>query len=383
MVSGFDKYFQIVKCFRDEDFRADRQPEFTQIDIEMSFVEQNDIIQLGTELTKTIWKKVVNVDLPDKFPEITYKDSMEMYGSDKPDIRFNMQLLEMKDYIVDSQFDTFKNIINSHGRVKAIKCPNALNYSRKVIDELTDWLKTYYNVKGLAWMKSNNSKLEGGISKFFDEKLQQQIINDLDVKDNEVLFIIGDKQNITFSALGALRLKLAKNENLIDENKWAPLWVVDFPLVEWNDEFKRWDALHHPFTSPNFSDMDNFNKAPNQVRSLGYDIVMNGYELGGGSIRIHDAELQSKIFSLLNIGLDEAKEKFGFLMEAFKYGAPPHGGMAFGFDRIIMLLSGSNQIRDVIAFPKTTSAMSLMDNSPSNVDIKQLDELGLNIKDKK
>ena len=349
----------------------------------MSFVEQNDIIQLGTELTKTIWKKVVNVDLPDKFPEITYKDSMEMYGSDKPDIRFNMQLLEMKDYIVDSQFDTFKNIINSHGRVKAIKCPNALNYSRKVIDELTDWLKTYYNVKGLAWMKSNNSKLEGGISKFFDEKLQQQIINDLDVKDNEVLFIIGDKQNITFSALGALRLKLAKNENLIDENKWAPLWVVDFPLVEWNDEFKRWDALHHPFTSPNFSDMDNFNKAPNQVRSLGYDIVMNGYELGGGSIRIHDAELQSKIFSLLNIGLDEAKEKFGFLMEAFKYGAPPHGGMAFGFDRIIMLLSGSNQIRDVIAFPKTTSAMSLMDNSPSNVDIKQLDELGLNIKDKK
>ena len=383
MVSGFDKYFQIVKCFRDEDFRADRQPEFTQIDIEMSFVEQNDIIQLGTELTKTIWKKVIDVDLPDKFPEITYKDSMEMYGSDKPDIRFDMQLLEMKDYIVDSQFDMFKNIINSDGRVKAIKCPNALNYSRKVIDELTDWLKTYYNVKGLAWMKANNSKLEGGISKFFDEKLQQQIINDFDVKDNEVLFIIGDKQNITFSALGALRLKLAKKENLIDENKWAPLWVVDFPLVEWNDESKRWDALHHPFTSPNFSDMHNFNKAPNQVRSLGYDIVMNGYELGGGSIRIHDAELQSKVFSLLNIGLDEANEKFGFLMEAFKYGAPPHGGMAFGFDRIIMLLSGSNQIRDVIAFPKTTSAMSLMDNSPSNVDTKQLDELGLNIKDKK
>ena len=383
MVSGFDKYFQIVKCFRDEDFRADRQPEFTQIDIEMSFVEQNDIIQLGTELTKTVWKKVINIDLPDKFPEITYKDSMEMYGSDKPDIRFDMQLLEMKDYILDSQFDTFKNIINSEGRVKAIKCPNASNYSRKVIDELTDWLKTYYNVKGLAWMKANNGKLEGGISKFFDEALQEIIINDLDIKDGEVLFIVGDKQSIVFSSLGALRLKLAKIENLIDENKWAPLWVVDFPLVEWNDEFKRWDALHHPFTSPNFSDMDNFDKAPDQVRSLGYDIVMNGYELGGGSIRIHDAELQSKIFSLLNIGLDEAKEKFGFLMEAFKYGAPPHGGMAFGFDRIIMLLSGSNQIRDVIAFPKTTSAMSLMDNSPSNVDIKQLDELGLSIKDKK
>jgi len=383
MVSGFDKYFQIVKCFRDEDFRADRQPEFTQIDIEMSFVEQNDIIQLGTELTKTVWKKVINIDLPDKFPEITYKDSMEMYGSDKPDVRFDMQLLEMKDYILDSQFDTFKNIINSEGRVKAIKCPNASNYSRKVIDELTDWLKTYYNVKGLAWMKANNGKLEGGISKFFDEALQEIIINDLDIKDGEVLFIVGDKQSIVFSSLGALRLKLAKMENLIDENKWAPLWVVDFPLVEWNDEFKRWDALHHPFTSPNFSDMDNFDKAPDQVRSLGYDIVMNGYELGGGSIRIHDAELQSKIFSLLNIGLDEAKEKFGFLMEAFKYGAPPHGGMAFGFDRIIMLLSGSNQIRDVIAFPKTTSAMSLMDNSPSNVDIKQLDELGLSIKDKK
>ena len=232
-------------------------------------------------------------------------------------------------------------------------------------------------------MKANNGKLEGGISKFFDEALQETIINDLDIKDGEVLFIVGDKQSIVFSSLGALRLKLAKIENLIDENKWAPLWVVDFPLVEWNDEFKRWDALHHPFTSPNFSDMDNFDKAPDQVRSLGYDIVMNGYEIGGGSIRIHDKNLQAKIFGLLGISSEDASEKFGFLMNAFKYGAPPHGGMAFGFDRLIMLLVGSKQIRDVIAFPKTTSAMSLMDNSPSNVDNNQLDELGLSLKHNK
>ena len=383
MVSGFDRYFQIVKCFRDEDFRADRQPEFTQIDIEMSFVKQDDIITLGTELTKKLWKEVIDVNLPNEFPQITYKESMEKYGSDKPDTRFEMCLLEMQEYVSQSNFDTFKTILKNNGRVKAIKCPNASKYSRKIIDELTNWLKTYYKVKGLAWMKSLDGKLEGGISKFFDKSVQLEIIDEFEIKDDEILFIIGDKQNITLSALGALRLELASRENLIDNKKWCPLWVVDFPLVEWNDEFERWDALHHPFTSPNFEDMDNFDNKPGEVRSLGYDIVMNGYELGGGSIRIHDAKLQSKIFSLLNIGKDEAEEKFGFLMEAFKYGAPPHGGMAFGFDRIIMLLAGSNQIRDVIAFPKTTSAMSLMDNSPSNVDETQLNELGLKIKGKK
>ena len=381
MVSGFDKYFQIVKCFRDEDFRADRQPEFTQIDIEMSFVNQDDIINLGTSLTKYLWKKVLDIDLPNEFPHITYKESMENYGSDKPDIRFDMQLLEFSSYVNSSDFDTFKNILKSEGRVKALKCPNSESYSRKKIDELTGWLKEYYGVKGLAWMKCSNGALDGGISKFFSDEIKLKIINDFDINHNEILFIIGDSENTVLHSLGALRLKLARNENLIDDNKWAPLWVVDFPLVDWNEDSKRWDALHHPFTSPNFEDIDLLDKSPGEVRSLGYDIVMNGYELGGGSIRIHESHLQAKIFELLGVGKKEAEEKFGFLMNAFKYGAPPHGGMAFGFDRIIMLLAGSKQIRDVIAFPKTTSAISLMDNSPSDVSDDQLGELGISLND--
>ena len=380
MVSGYDRYFQIVKCFRDEDFRSDRQPEFTQIDIEMSFVEQDDIINLGTKLVKTLWNKILNVELPEKFKTLTYNEAMEAYGSDKPDLRFEMPLIEFSDYIYSSNFDTFKTILNNDGRVKAIKCPNASTYSRKVIDELTGWLKTYHQAKGLAWIKCMDGKLDGGISKFFSESLKEKIINDLSINDNEIIFIIGDNHNITLNALGALRLELGKRENMIDNDKWAPLWVVDFPLVEWNDERESWDALHHPFTSPNLEDMSLLDENPGLVRSLGYDIVMNGYELGGGSIRIFDADLQSKIFKLLGVNEDEAEEKFGFLMNAFKYGAPPHGGMAFGLDRIIMLLTGSNQIRDVIAFPKTTSAMSLMDNSPSNVDDDQLNDLGLKIK---
>ena len=232
-------------------------------------------------------------------------------------------------------------------------------------------------------MKCSNGTLDGGISKFFSDEIKLKIINDFDINDNEILFIIGDSENTVLHSLGALRLRLARNENLIDDNKWAPLWVVDFPLVDWNEDSKRWDALHHPFTSPNFEDIDLLDKSPGEVRSLGYDIVMNGYELGGGSIRIHESDLQAKIFELLGVGKKEAEEKFGFLMNAFKYGAPPHGGMAFGFDRIIMLLAGSKQIRDVIAFPKTTSAISLMDNSPSDVSDDQLSELGISLNIKK
>ncbi len=383
MVSGFDKYFQIVKCFRDEDFRADRQPEFTQIDIEMSFVDQDDIIALGTTLVRDLWSEVLSQTLPKKFPILSYDEAMEKYGSDKPDLRFDMELFELESFILDSKFDTFKSIIKSGGRVKGIVVPNAENYSRKVIDDLTDWLKEQYGAKGLAWMKCIDGKiLEGGISKFFDEKTHQNMIKKLKISKNNILFIIGDIQKIVFSSLGALRIKTAKQNNLIDENKWSPLWVVDFPLFEWNEDHSRWDSLHHPFTSPNFEDIENLDKDPSKVRSLGYDIVMNGYEIGGGSIRIYDKKLQSKIFDLLGISNEEANEKFGFLMNAFKYGAPPHGGMAFGFDRLIMLLVGSKQIRDVIAFPKTTSAMSLMDNSPSIVDLQQLKELGLTVKNK-
>ncbi len=377
MVSGFDKYFQIVKCFRDEDFRADRQPEFTQIDIEMSFIEQNDIIELGTNLVKYIWEESLGVKFDKEFPIISYDDAMNNYGSDKPDIRFDMKLIDFSSYIKKSDFNTFKTIIESGGMVKAIICPNANNYSRKVIDELTDFIKTYYGAKGLAWFKVNDNKFDGGIGRFFDETNQAMIIKECKVNNNSIVFMVGDSKKITLQALGALRLKLAEKENLINKD-WAPLWVVDFPLFEKDQD--RFIPLHHPFTCPNNDDIHLLNETPEKVRSLAYDIVMNGYELGGGSIRIHDSDLQKNIFNILGISNEEANEKFGFLMQAFKYGAPPHGGMAFGFDRIVMLLAGSNQIRDVIAFPKTTSATSLMDNSPSYVDDIQLDELGLNIK---
>ncbi len=380
MVSGFDRYFQIVKCFRDEDFRADRQPEFTQIDIEMSFITEDDIISLGTRLIKYIWKEILNINLDDQFPVLSYKDAMNNYGSDKPDLRFDMKLLDFNSYIEESEFNTFKDIIKNGGIVKGIICPNSDNYSRKIIDELTDSMKTYYGAKGLAWFKVSNNKFDGGIGRFFNEEVQNKIINDYKVTNNSIIFLIGDTKKITLHAMGALRLKLAEREKLIKENTWAPLWVVDFPLFERDEKQNRLIPLHHPFTSPKSEDMDLLDKNPEGIRSLAYDIVMNGYELGGGSIRIHDSSTQKRIFDLLGISDNEAEEKFGFLMNAFKYGAPPHGGMAFGFDRIVMLLAGSNQIRDVIAFPKTTSATSLMDNSPSNVDDEQLDELGLNIK---
>ena len=380
MVSGFDKYFQIVKCFRDEDFRADRQPEFTQIDIEMSFVEQDDIINMATGLTRHIFKEILNVELAKDFPQLNYHEAMERYGSDKPDIRFNMELKEMSSYVEASDFNAFKSVLANGGRVKGIVCPNGENYSRKVIDELTDLMKTYYGAKGLAWLKCKDGKLDGGISKFFTEEVQNLMINDLEINDGDIIFMIGDDVSVVWQGLGALRLEIGKRENLIDNSKWAPLWVVDFPLVEWNSDERRWDALHHPFTAPHPDDIDLIDTDPANVRSLGYDLVLNGYEIGGGSIRIHKRDLQQKAFSLLGVSDEEAEEKFGFLMNAFRYGAPPHGGIAFGFDRIAMLMSGSSQIRDVIAFPKTTSAMSLMDNSPSDVDEKQLNELGLSIK---
>ena len=343
----------------------------------MSFVEQDDIIELGTNLTRKIWKYVNNTDLPEQFPILNYHDAMERYGSDKPDIRFGMELQEMSTYVEQSDFNTFKSVLEGGGRVKSLVCPNASNYTRKVIDELTDYLKKYFSAKGLAWMKCIDGNLDGGISKFFPKSVQNDIVSDLNIENDSILFLVGDNANTVFTSLGALRLELGKRENLIDINSWAPLWIVDFPLVEWNENKGRWDALHHPFTSPNLEDLDKLEKDPGNVRSLGYDMVMNGYELGGGSIRIHDRDLQSRIFTLLGIEYNEAQEKFGFLMDAFKYGAPPHGGMAFGFDRIVMLLAGSNQIRDVMAFPKTTSALSLMDNSPSPVSVEQLKELRL------
>jgi len=345
----------------------------------MSFIEQDDIIKLGTDLTRKLWNETIGADLPNEFPVMTYHDAMENYGIDRPDTRFGMELQEFSEFVQKSDFNAFKTVVENGGRVKAIIAPGCAKYSRKIIDELTNFVKQYHYAKGLAWMKSTNGDLEGGISKFFDEKLRQEIIKNCQVNEGDIVFIIGDDAKIVFSALSALRCEIANRENLIDPNVWAPVWVVDFPLVDWNEDENRFDALHHPFTSPNFEDIDKMDKEPGNVRSLAYDIVMNGYEIGGGSIRIHSAELQAKIFTLLGISDEEAQEKFGFLMNAFKYGAPPHGGMAFGFDRIVMLLANCTQIRDVIAFPKTTSAMSLMDESPANVDEIQLKDLHLEI----
>lgn len=376
MISGFDKYFQIVKCFRDEDLRSDRQPEFTQIDIEMSFVDEDDIMQMATGLTRQIFKEVIDVELPETFPVMKYFDAMENYGTDKPDLRFEMLLKDFKVYSDVSDFNAFK----SSELVKCLIVENVADkYSRKVIDGLTDFAK-HHNAKGLAWMKVGEGELSGGIAKFFSSDLQKKIITELSLKNNDIIFIIGDEKETVWQSLGALRVEIAKRENLIDKNIYKPLWIVDIPMFEWDEEEQRFSAVHHPFTSPKLEDLPKLKTDPKVVLSRGYDIVMNGYELGGGSIRIHQQDVQKQVFDLLGISKEEAQQKFGFLLEALKYGAPPHGGIAFGLDRIIMLLAGTDNIRDVIAFPKTTSATSLMDESPSEVSQKQLDELGLELK---
>jgi len=376
MISGFDKYFQIVKCFRDEDLRADRQPEFTQIDIEMSFVDEDGIMKMATKLTRQIFKDVIDIELPETFPVMKYFDAMENYGTDKPDLRFEMPLKDFKQYSDESDFSAFI-------RSESVKCliveGIADKYSRKVIDGLTDFAK-HYGAKGLAWMKVGNGELTGGIAKFFSTDLQKKIISKLKLQNNDIIFVIGDKREVVWQSLGALRIEIAKRENLIDKDTYKPLWIIDVPMFEWDEDEQRYSAVHHPFTSPKLEDLPKLKTDPGTVLSRGYDIVMNGYELGGGSIRIHQQDVQKQVFDLLSISKEEALQKFGFLLEALKYGAPPHGGIAIGLDRLIMLLAGTDNIRDVIAFPKTTSAASLMDESPSEVSQKQLGELGLELK---
>jgi aspartyl-tRNA synthetase len=374
MISGYDRYFQVVKCFRDEDLRADRQPEFTQIDIEMSFVDEETIFAYMENLTRHIFKSVKNIELPDTFPRITYKEAMERYGSDKPDTRYGMELIDIKPFTDKSEFKAFRNV----EYVKAIVVDSGAKFSRKVIDGLTDIAKKS-GAKGLAWMKFQDGNLSGGISKFFSEVLQKNMVKSLNLENDEIILIVGDQQNIVCKTLGKLRTLIASREDLIDKNLFNPIWVTEFPMFDFDEKNDRYVAMHHPFTAPRESDIDKLNSEPSTALSRGYDLTMNGHEIAGGSIRIHSPEIQEKVFSLLGLSQKEAIEKFGFLVEALRYGAPPHGGIAFGFDRLVMLLAGTENIRDVIAFPKTTSATSLMDESPSYVDNNQLKDLGLKL----
>jgi len=372
MISGYDRYFQIVKCFRDEDLRADRQPEFTQIDIEMSFIDEEIIYKEMESLTCHVFKSVKDIDLPDSFPRLTWTESMHQYGSDKPDTRFEIFLQDIKSITDQSEFNAFKSV----EIVKAIVVPNGASFSRKMIDEYTEFVKKY-NAKGLAWMKAKEGKLDGGISKFLSDGLQKELILSTKINDDDIIFIIGDKESIVLNALGALRVEVAKNMELIDQNKYNPIWITDFPMFEFDEDSKRYLARHHPFTAPAVDNIDDLNLDPATIKSRGYDLTINGYEVAGGSIRNHQPEFQAKIFQILGMDENEITNRFGFLIEALKYGTPPHGGIAFGFDRLVMILAQTNNIRDVIAFPKTTSATSLMDQAPSPVSKDQLDELNI------
>ena len=378
MIAGYDRYFQIVKCFRDEDLRADRQPEFTQIDIEMSFVDEEMIYAQMEGLTCNIFKEVIGAELPKLFPRLTWDQAMDTYGSDKPDTRFDLFLQDLKPFTDQSNFNAFKSVEN----VKGLVVPGGAKYSRKNIDGFTDFVKKY-KAKGLAWMKAEEGQLTGGISKFFGEELQKELIANTGMNDGDIIFIIGDEKEITLTALGALRVEIGKLEGLSDTGEFKPVWVTDFPMFEFDDSSNRFVARHHPFTAPSTSDIKDLETNPGSLKSRGYDLTMNGYEIAGGSIRNHKPEFQAKIFELLGMDETEATSRFGFFVEALKYGTPPHGGIAFGFDRLVMLLAGTNNIRDVIAFPKTTSATSLMDEAPSSVTDDQLAELNIRIVNKK
>lgn len=380
MMSGFDKYYQIVKCFRDEDLRADRQPEFTQVDIEMSFVEQEDVIQLGEQMLKSVMKDVKGIAIEEAFPRMTYAEAMERYGSDKPDTRFGMELIDVSELGQMMDFKVFKGAVENGGQVKAIVVEDgAHKYTRKDIDGLTEFVNIY-GAKGLAWVKVVEDGLNGPIARFFDEMHVDKLQSLTQAKAGDLVLFVADSKEVVAQSLGALRVKLAKELNLLDPNQFNFLWVTDWPLLEYDEELHRYVAAHHPFTSPKPEDLDRLERAPETVQAQAYDIVLNGFELGGGSIRIHDGEIQSKMFKALGFSEESAQEQFGFLLDAFKFGAPPHGGIALGLDRLVMLLTGASNLRDTIAFPKTASATDLLTDAPSEVSEKQLDELSLRIK---
>ena len=375
MISGLDRYFQIVKCFRDEDLRSDRQPEFTQIDLEMSFVDEKDVRLIVEKLLTKVFKEVINIELKE-FPILSYHDAIEKYGTDKPDLRFGITIEDFKPFSNKSGFKAFSDCDS----VRIISVPNSEFFTRKIIDELDSYAQSL-GAKGLAWFKVNNNEFSGGISKFFDSNLTKEIIDNLKLEDNSICFMIGDKLNTSLHVLGKIRSKLGDLLELKDNSIFSPVWIVDFPLFMWNEETKRYDSVNHPFTAPKDSDLGDVTSNPSEVISKGYDIVINGYEVAGGSIRIHDHSLQKDIFKIMDLSDKEISEKFGFFIDALKYGTPPHGGIAFGLDRLVMLLAGVSNIRDVIAFPKTTSASALMEEAPNLVSEEQLDELGIKILD--
>ncbi len=383
MVSGFDKYFQIAKCFRDEDLRANRQPEFTQIDIEMSFVGVEDIIELNERLVQRVFKEVLDKEVKVPFERLTYKNAMERFGSDKPDLRFAMELKDLTELVKDTEFVVFKNAIEQGGSVRAITLTGGASMGRKDIDRLGEFVKTY-RAKGLAYIQMKEDGMKSALSKFFSDDELAAVAEKAGAKTGDLVLIVADKDEVVFQSLGALRLDLAKKYGLLEgteEFKFA--WVTEFPLLEKDEEAGRFVALHHPFTSPMEEDLHLLETDPGKARAKAYDMVLNGEELGGGSIRIHDSKLQEKMFSLLGFSTEEAWERFGFLLEAFKYGPPPHGGLAFGMDRLVMFLAGTDNIKDVIAFPKNQNAYDPMSEAPNTVDRVQLDELGIGIIDNK
>lgn len=376
MVGGLDKYFQIVKCFRDEDLRADRQPEFTQIDCEMAFVEQEDIIHIFEELTKHLLKEIKGFEI-EQFPRMTYAEAMRRYGNDKPDIRFGMEFAELNEIAQGKGFQVF----DKQELVVGIAAPGCANYTRKEIDKLIDWVKRpQIGANGLVWVKYNeDGSLKSSVDKFYSEDDLKAFAQEMEAKPGDLLLIMAGNTNATRKQLSELRMEMAKRLNLRNPEEFAPLWVVDFPLLEWDEETNRYHAMHHPFTSPKPEDLDKLESVPGEVRANAYDLVLNGNEIGGGSIRIFNRELQSRMFDLLGFTKEEAQAQFGFLMNAFEYGAPPHGGIAFGFDRLVSILDGSETIRDYIAFPKNNSGRDVMINTPSTLSQEQLDELHLKV----
>lgn len=377
MVSGFDRYFQIVKCFRDEDLRADRQPEFTQIDCEMSFVEQEDVLQMFEGLVKHIFKYVKDIDMTEPFPRMTWADAMRLYGSDKPDTRFGMEFVELKDLTGDHGF----SVMDDAPYVGAIVAPGCASYTRKQLDQLTEWVKRpQIGAKGLMWVKMEaDGSFKSSVGKFFDDAALKTWADRAQMKPGDLMLILAGDTMKTRKQLGELRLEMGQRLGYRDPNKFSCLWVIDFPLFEWDDETQRYYAMHHPFTAPNPDDVDKLDTDTGNVRATAYDMVVNGNELGGGSIRIHDSQLQDHMFRLLGLSEEDAQYKFGFLMNAFKYGAPPHGGLAFGFDRFVSILAGLDSIRDTIAFPKNNSGRDMMIDAPSVIDQSQLDELHIDV----